>query len=332
MAKAVRNLPVSPEILESMYYTMVMTRALDERMWILNRQGRAPFVISGQGQEAAQVGAAFAFDRTKDILCPYYRDLGVVLSFGVSPADVLCGLMARANDPSSGGRQMPSHWGDARYRLITGSSPVATQILHAAGAAMAAKLRHEDVVAGAFFGEGSSNQGDFHEGLNFAAVRRLPVVFICENNGWAISVPATKQMAVESVAARAAGYGIPGVSLDGTDILAVYQATKEAVDRARRGEGPSLLELKVVRLTSHSSDDDQRSYRTAEDLAQDRERDPLPRFRQWMEGQGLWDPEREKELVARVRKEVDEATSFAENSPMPDPRTLFDYVYAPPPQ
>lgn len=320
---------LSTERLHEMYYHMVMARALDERCWVMNRGGQAPFVISGQGHEAAQVGTAMAFDPARDFLCPYYRDLGVVLAFGVTPREVMCGLLARANDPSSGGRQMPSHWGHAARRIITGSSPVATQILHAAGVALAARVRGEDTVAAAFFGEGSSNQGDFHEGLNFASVHRLPVIFVCENNGYAISVPVSKQMAISSVAARAAGYGIPGVEVDGLDPLAVYQATEAAVARARRGEGPSLLDVKVVRLTSHSSDDDQRSYRTAEDLAAERAQDPIPRFRSWMESQGIWDDQQEQQLMTRIKGEVDDATEFALASPVPDAGTLLDHVYAP---
>ncbi len=320
---------LATEQLHEMYYHMAMARALDERCWVMNRGGQAPFVISGQGHEAAQVGAAMAFDPSQDFLCPYYRDLGVVLAFGVTAREVMCGLLARANDPSSGGRQMPSHWGHAGRRIITGSSPVATQILHAAGVALAARIRGEDTVAAAFFGEGSSNQGDFHEGLNFASVHRLPVVFVCENNGYAISVPLSKQMAISSVAARAAGYGIPGVEVDGLDPLAVYQATQAAVARARRGEGPTLLDVKVVRLTSHSSDDDQRSYRTAEDLAAERAQDPIPRFRAWMESQGIWDAQQEKSLAARIKGEVEDATEFALASPVPDAATLLDHVYAP---
>jgi len=317
------------ERLHTMYYQMVLARMLDERCWVLNRLGQAPFVISGQGHEAAQVGSVMAFDADRDWMCPYYRDMGVVLGFGMTPREVMSGLLARANDPSSGGRQMPSHWGDAPHRIVTGSSPVTTQLLHATGIALAAKLKGEDTVAAAYFGEGSSNQGDFHEALNFASVHRLPVVFICENNGYAISVPVSKQMAVSSVAARAAGYGIPGVEVDGLDPVAVYQATAAAVARARQGEGPSLLDLKVVRLTSHSSDDDQRSYRTAEDLAAERARDPIPRLRSWMEAQGIWDAQQEQALIERVRAEVNDAADFAAASPVPDASTLLDHVYAP---
>ncbi len=322
----VKNAP-NPELMHRMYYYMVLARMLDERTWILNRQGRAPFVISGQGHEAAQVGAALAFDANLDIMCPYYRDLGVVLVFGMTPGEVVSGHLGRATDPSSGGRQMPSHWGHRARRIITGSSPVATQILHATGTALASKVLGEKAVSAAFFGEGSSNQGDFHEGLNFASVNKLPVVFICENNGYAISVPQRKQMAVANVAARASGYGMPGVTVDGLDPVAVYEATKAAVDRARAGDGPSLLEFKVVRLTAHSSDDDDKSYRSQEELAAMRRDDPVPRFRSRLEEQGLWDDAQEQELRKRVREEVDQATRMAEAASSPDPETLLLHVY-----
>jgi 2-oxoisovalerate dehydrogenase E1 component alpha subunit len=318
---------LSPDQLETLYSNMVLARALDERMWILNRQGKVHFVISGQGHEAAQVGVAMALDRDRDILCPYYRDLALVLAWGMTPREVMLASLGRAADPNSGGRQMPSHWGHREKRIISGSSPVTTQMLHATGAAWASRYRGEQAVAVASFGEGSSNQGEFHEALNFASVHRVPVVFVCENNGYAISVPAKRQMAVESVAARAAGYGIPGVSVDGTDPVAVYEAAKAAVDRARRGDGPSLLECRVIRMTAHSSDDDDRSYRSREELKAERERDPVPRFRQWLVQQGLWNDEREEALRKRVRAIVDDATDYAEQAPLPDPDTLMDHVY-----
>jgi 2-oxoisovalerate dehydrogenase E1 component alpha subunit len=328
MPRSRKSPSLSPEFLKRMYYFMALTRALDEREWILNRQGKAPFVISGQGHEAAQVGAAMALDTAVDIVCPYYRDMGVVLVFGMTPREIMSGLLARTTDPSSGGRQMPSHWGERARHIITGSSPVATQILHAAGTALASQMKGEAAVSAAFFGEGSSNQGEFHEGLNFASVRRLPVLFICENNGYAISVPQAKQFAVDSVATRAAGYGIPGIAVDGLDPVAVYEATRAAAERARRGEGPSLLEFKTVRLTSHSSDDDDRTYRSAEELKRERAEDPLPRFRRRLEDLGIWDEEQEAAQKKKIRAEVDDATRFAEAAPVPDPETLLLNVYA----
>ena len=229
-----------------MYRYVALARALDERMWILNRAGRIPFVISGQGHEGAQVGIAWAFQRGHDWIAPFYRSIATCLTFGMSPRDILTAQYATANDPSSGGRQMPGHYGSHEHNLVSVSSPVATQLLHAVGIALAAKVRKTGQVAMTSMGEGSSNQGDVHEGLNFAAIHRLPFVFVVENNGYAISVPLARQVAGSSVADRAAGYGIPGVTVDGSDVLACYAAARDAVDRARAGEGPTLIEAKVT--------------------------------------------------------------------------------------
>ena len=291
MAKSDGAESLGDDVLTSMYGFMVLARALDDRMWVLNRQGKVHFVISGKGHEAAQVGLAMALDRERDILCPYYRDLALVLAWGMTPREVLLGSFGRAEDPSSGGRQMPNHWGHRALRILTGSSPVTTQALHAVGTAFASRYRGEPVVSVASFGEGSANQGEFHEALNLAAVWRLPVLFVCENNGYAISLPASRQMAVASVAARAAGYGIPGVQVDGLDPVAAWEASRAAAERARRGDGPSLLEFRVMRMTSHSSDDDQRTYREHEELERERALDPLPRFRERLIQGGHWTEE-----------------------------------------
>ena len=204
-------------------------------MWLLNRAGKIPFVISCQGQEAIQVGAAFALDREKDWLCPYYRDMGMVLVFGQTARDLMLSAFAKAEDPNSGGRQMPGHFGDSRYRILSGSSPVTTQLPHAAGIGYAAKLEEKDLVVLTCCGEGSSNQGDFHEACNFAGVHNLPVIFMAQNNKYAISVPLKKQVAGGHVYKRAEGYGFPGVRVDGNDPLKVYEVVKQAVERARRG-------------------------------------------------------------------------------------------------
>ncbi len=230
------------------YYRMVLSRAVDERAWTLNRQGRAAFAISCQGHEAAQVGSAYPLRRGVDVLLPYYRDVGVVLSAGVTPRELMLAQLARADDPASGGRQMPNHFGHPAHRIFTRGSPVGVQIPQAAGAALAIRLKREPGIVVTWFGEGSTSEGDFHEGLNFAGIHRLPVVFICENNHWAISVPSHRQMPVASVAERAAAYGFPGVAVDGTDVLAVYAAAREAADRARRGDGPTLIDAQVYRL------------------------------------------------------------------------------------
>src|SRR6187200_2209823 len=265
--------------LVEMYRLVALARAVDERMWVLNRAGRIPFVISGQGHEGAQVGIAWAFQKGHDWIAPFYRSIATCLTFGMSARDIMTAQYATASDPSSGGRQMPGHYGSHEHNLVSVSSPVATQLLHAVGIALAAKIRGTDQVAMTIMGEGSSNQGDVHEGLNFAAIHKLPFVFVVENNGYAISVPAVMEVSVEDVADRASGYGIPGVVVDGADVLACYAAARDAVARARAGEGPTLIEAKVTRLTAHSSDDQQTKYRSEEELAAERGHDALPRFR-----------------------------------------------------
>jgi 2-oxoisovalerate dehydrogenase E1 component subunit alpha len=316
--------------LVAMYRTMALARALDERMWILNRSGRAPFVISGQGHEGAQVGIAWPLRRDHDWVAPFYRSIATCLVVGMTPRELMLAQFARGSDPSSGGRQMPGHYGHPGHHVVSVSSPVATQILHAAGIALAARIRGVDQVAMAIMGEGSSNQGDVHEALNFAAIHRLPFVFVVENNGYAISVPAEKELSVRDVAVRAAGYGIPGVVVDGTDVLACYAASREAVDRARRGDGPSLIEAKVTRLTGHSSDDQQTKYRSESELAETRSLDPLPIFRDQLRGARVLDEVVELEIDGDVALAVEDATAFAEAEPDPDPSTGVDHVFADP--
>ncbi len=313
--------------LMEMYYKMVLARAVSARMWILNRMGRAPFAITGDGHEAAQVASAWALKPGKDWVVPYYRDMAVVLTVGMTPRDLMLGLLAKAADPSSGGRQMPSHFGHAGLRIVSGSSPVATQILHAVGIALASKLRGEKDATIVYFGDGASSKGDFHEGLNFAGVHRLPVVFFCENNGYAISVPLHKQMAIRQVSERAAAYGFPGVTVDGNDPLAVYAASREALERARRGEGPTLIEAVVQRLVPHSTDDDERRYRSKEELDARKAADPIPLFKAYLEGQGFLTAEQNEQINKRAAKEVDDATDFAEKSPYPEPEEALTRVY-----
>jgi 2-oxoisovalerate dehydrogenase E1 component alpha subunit len=310
------------------YETMLMARRIDERMWLLNRAGKVPFVVSCQGQEAAQAGAAYALDNEKDWIAPYYRDMAVVLQFGITPKDLMLSVFAKAEDPNSGGRQMPGHFGKRENRILTGSSPVTTQLPHAVGVALAAKMKEEDFITFVTLGEGSSNQGDFHEGMNFAGVHKLPTVVMVENNKYAISVPVEKQLACEKVSDRAVGYGMPGVTVDGTDPLEVYKVVKEAADRARRGEGPSLIETICYRLTAHSSDDDHRLYRDAEELEREKKMDPLPKFSTYLKEVGVLTEEMEKELEERIMKEVDEATDYAENAPYAEPESALRYVYA----
>ena len=307
--------------------TLLTARLLDEAALRQNRMGRAPFVVPVAGHEGCQVGTAWAMRRGTDIWLPYYRDVGVVLAAGMTPYEIFLGVFAKADDPSSGGRQMPSHWGSRRLGIITGSSPIATQVPHAAGIAYAARLRGEDAVVGCWFGDGATSEGDWHEGLNFAAIHRLPVIFVCENNHYAISVPQSKQMAVEDVADRAVGYGFPGVVVDGNDVLACYAAMKAAHDRARAGEGPTLVECKTYRYLPHTSDDDDKSYRSREEVEEARHHDPIDAFAAYLRAHGILDDESTGTIRAEVQREIEEAIAAAWDAADPDPSTLGRHVF-----
>ncbi|RXK27478.1 2-oxoisovalerate dehydrogenase [Bacillus velezensis] len=321
-------LGLSDEEAVEMYRTMLLARKIDERMWLLNRSGKIPFVVSCQGQEAAQVGAAYALNRDTDYVLPYYRDMGVVLAFGMTAKDLMMSGFAKAADPNSGGRQMPGHFGQKENRIVTGSSPVTTQVPHAVGIALAGRMDKKDIVSFVTFGEGSSNQGDFHEGANFAAVYKLPVIFMCENNKYAISVPYDKQVACENISDRAAGYGMPGVTVDGNDLLEVYRAVKAARERASKGEGPTLIETVSYRLTPHSSDDDDSSYREREEVEEAKKQDPLLLYKAYLQEAGLLGEEEEKTMLDDIMAIVNEATDEAEKAPYASPESTLDHVYA----
>jgi 2-oxoisovalerate dehydrogenase E1 component alpha subunit len=319
---------LSNDTLLEMFWIMLLSRRTDERAWALHRQGRIAFHISAIGHEASQVGAAYALRRGEDWVAPYYRDLALLLALGLTPREFVLGLMGRRDEPSSGGRQMPSHWGLKRANVISHSSPVATQAPHAAGIALAIKLRGEDKVVLTTIGEGSTSQGEWYEAVNFAAVQKVPVIFLVQNNQYAISERQEKQMAVPSVAEKACGLGLPGVAVDGTDLLAVYGAVKEAVDRARGGGGPGLVEARSYRITPHSSDDDDRSYRTREEVEQHKKLDPLTAAQVMLEEKGLLPPEEYERMETNARQIVDEAVKEADAAPLPDPSEALHPVYA----
>lgn len=314
------------EVLD-MYYYIALARALDERMWVLQRAGKTMFVISGPGHEGCQVGAMWPMDKQRDWFVPFYRSIAACLVKGMSAREILLGLFAKAEDPSSGGRQMPGHYGHPRYKIFSTSSPVGTQYPHAVGIAYAAKVRKTGEITMVSIGEGGTSQGDWHEALNFAAIHKCPVIFVVENNFYAISVPMKLQMAVDSVAARAAGYGMPGVSVDGSDVLESYRAAKEAYDRAGRGEGPTLIEYRVQRLGSHSSDDQQERYRPKEEIEASRRQDPLITFRAYLESVGVLTEERLRAITERIKREIDEATDYADRAPLPEAGSAARYVY-----
>ncbi|MCC3373420.1 thiamine pyrophosphate-dependent dehydrogenase E1 component subunit alpha [Cohnella sp. REN36] len=320
-------LGLSDEDVVQMYETMMLARRYDERGQLLQRAGKVNFHISGITQEPSQVAMAFAMDREKDYFLPYYRDYGFVLAVGMTVKELMLSLFAKGEDPNSAGRQMPGHFGHKRLRIVTGSSPVTTQVPHAVGIALAAKMRGDRSVSLVSFGEGSSNQGDFHEGCNFAGVHKLPVIFVCQNNGYAISVPMSKQTAGR-ISDRAIGYGFPGVRVDGNDPLEVYRVFKEAHTRALNGEGPTLVEVMTYRVTPHSTSDNDLAYRTKEEVEEHKAKDAVPAFRAYLTEHGLWSDEREQELQSRLREIIDEATTYAERAPFQPVEDAFRYVYA----
>lgn len=322
-----RSLGLSDEEAVRMYTIMSLTRKYDERGLMLQRAGKVPFHISGMGQEAGQVGMAFALKPQKDYFLPYYRDFAFVLSIGMTVKDLMLSLFCKAEDVNSGGRQMPGHFGDKKNHIVTGSSPVTTQVPHAVGVALAAKMKKQDFVTFVSFGEGSSNQGDFHEGCNFAGVHKLPVIFVCENNQYAISVPLHKQVSGK-IADRAIGYGFPGYQVDGSDALEMYRVMKEARERAVRGEGPTLIEMVSYRVTPHSTSDDDMLYRTKEEVEMHRANDGVLKFKQYLIDCGLWSEEQDQELQNQQKQEVNEATKYADLAPYPKPEDTLLHVYA----
>jgi 2-oxoisovalerate dehydrogenase E1 component alpha subunit len=325
--KVIPDYLLSEHELEEMYYHMLLMRRLSERMMALNRQGRAPFVIAGAGQEAAQVGAAMALQKGVDYVAPYYRDLGINLVLGMSAREAMLNCFGKRDDPNAHGRQMPSHWGNRERRIVTQSSVVATQLLHAVGIALAAKMNNDPVVAVATCGEGSTSRGDFHEALNFAAIHKLPVIFFIENNGYAISERAAKEMPMEHVADRARAYNMHSAVVDGMDGIAVYQTVRPAVDQTRKGGGPFLIEAKCYRLWPHSSDDDDSRYRTKKELEEWSRKDPVKVFRERIESDGIFPRGDLDEIDSKVDDEVRDAVQWALMQPDPAPEDALGFVF-----
>ena len=312
-------------MLAGWYRTMLLARAVDELMWVVGAQGKAHFILTSRGHEAAQVASAAALRPGHDYVFTYYRSIAAALQIGVTPEQLFLSVLAKRDDPFAGGRQLPNHFSVPELRLVTVSSSVATHLPHASGAGWAARVKGEDFVAVAYFGDGATAKGEFHEALTFAGVWKLPVVFFCENNGLAISVPT----ALESPAPiwkKAEGYGMPGVLVDGTDPAAVHEAMQAAVERARRGEGPTLIEATVVRLVAHSNADDQTVYRSEAELAAARERDPLPIVRARLLESGV--PEGELAGWEREAKDwAERALAAAEAAPDPDASEARRHLY-----
>jgi len=323
------GIDLDDQTLLEMYWQMVRARRLDERVWVLHRQGKIAFHISGIGHEGVQIGAAYAMRRGYDYASLYYRDLAFSLSMGITPLDFMLAVFGKAGEPTSGSRQMPSHWSSRRLGLLSSSSPVATQVPQAAGTALACKLRGEDRVVIVTLGEGSTSEGDFYEGLNWAGVHQLPLICLVQNNIYAISVPVHLQMAVPNVADRAPMFGIAGAIVDGNDVLASYRVMQEAIERARSGQGATLVEAKTYRPVPHSSDDDDRTYRTRDEVEEWKKRDAILRFQTYLRERGLLDDEAIEAVERRAREEVDQADATAEAAPYPPPEDALFPVFAP---
>ena len=319
---------LTDEQLVAIFRTMLMQRTLENRGFQLNRQGKIPFASASEGHEAVQAGAAMAFERGKDILVPYYRDLGLALGIGLTPYEVLLSLFARAADHSAG-RQFPHHYASRRLGLHTISSIIAAQLPHAVGAAFALQYRGETGRAVlTTFGDGATSEGEWHESLNFAAVHKLPIVFLCENNEWAISTPLSKQMGQPDVFKRAEGYGLPGAAVDGMDPIACYAAVGTAMQRARSGGGPTLVEAKCYRFLSHTTDDDDRTYRSPDEVQARRKDDPVPCFERLLVEHAVLNAEQVEALKRSVLEETNDATDRAEAMVYPDAADLYQKVYA----
>jgi 2-oxoisovalerate dehydrogenase E1 component alpha subunit len=308
------------------YRSVLTTRAVDERLWILARQGRAGFVLTGRGHEVAQVGTTAALRQGVDSAWPYYRDVGVGLALGVTPYEIFLGALARADDPHSGGRQLTAHLSSPRLRLGSVSSEVAANLPHAVGAAYASWVRDDGAVAMCWFGDGATSEGATHEAMNLAGIHRLPVVFVCEDNGYAISVPHDLQLAVP-VADRAAAYGMHGEEVDGTDAVAVLTAATVAVTRARNGDGPTLLSCRVPRIVPHSSQDDD-AYRDATEVEAAAAGDPIPKLRAVLVERGAITEAADAALVEEVRATVTADADRALRCPEPDPDRARRWLFA----
>jgi len=312
--------------LKRIYRAMTLTRAFDAKSLNLQRQGRIGFYVPCAGQEAAQIGSSYAL-RGDDWVLPTYRDTGVAIFRGVTLSLLYAHLMGNSHDEMKG-RQMPNHWGYKEINFVSVAATIAAHLPVATGVAMGMKLRNENKVVMTFHGDGATSEGDFHAAYNFAGVFKAPIVFICENNGWAISLPSSKQTASRSFAEKAEAYGFIGVRVDGNDVLAVYKAGQDAVDRARRGEGATMIECLTYRMGPHSTSDDPNRYRTKEEIEDWKRKDPIERFRSYLDRRGIWTKDYEDILKKENEAEINNAIKEQEQVPLPDMKTMFEEVYA----
>jgi 2-oxoisovalerate dehydrogenase E1 component alpha subunit len=314
--------PLSVEDLIHLYRIMLLNRRIDERMIKLHRQGRIGFYIGSMGEEAAIIGSAFALEK-KDWLFSCYRELGAILLRGFSLFELFCQLFGNDQDVTRG-RQMPNHYASRELRFASISSPVGSQIPHAVGASLAARIRKSGEIALTYFGDGATSEGDFHVALNFAGVYKTPTLFFCRNNQWAISVPFNHQTASENIAVKAKAYGIEGVRVDGNDVFGVYSVTRRAADRARSGKGPTLIEAVTYRQGAHSTSDDPRAYREETEVKAWQEKDPLRRLKAYLVTEGHWDEAKDSGLEEEIRRRIRENLKKAETIGPPPIESMFE--------
>lgn len=314
------------ETVVRLFKHMLLTRMLDERLVLLQRQGRIGFHIGSLGEEACILGPAAALG-DNDWLWPCYREFGALLLRGMPMQTYLDNMYGNANDPVKG-RQMPDHYTGRPYKFGSVSSPIGTQITQAVGFSWAAKMKGEKSASLVFFGDGATSSSEFHNGMNFAGVYKTPTIFLCRNNGWAISVPVDQQTGSETFAQKAFAYGVKPVRADGNDLLAMVKVTRDAIERAHRGEGPTMIEALTHRLSGHSTSDDPKAYRLEAEMKAEREKDPVPRLRAYLKGLAIWDDAQEKAWAEQVEADIKRAVETAEKTGAPALSTMFEDVYA----
>lgn len=319
------NHKIDPETLLHGYRTMTFTRQLDDRMITLQRQGVISFAMSSLGEEACAIASAAAL-QIQDWMYPQYREAGIFFWRGGTAKQYVHQMFCDARDAFHG-RQMPNHFGARELNIVQVSSPIATKIPHAAGCGYAMKFLKEEAVAICYFGEGATSEGDFHVGLNFAAVRKAPVIFFCRNNGYAISTPCHEQFASDGVAPKGIGYGIESYKVDGNDFFAIHEAVAIARTGCLQGKGPFLIEAMTYRMGAHSTSDDPSLYRSEEEVKEWQAKDPLLRLGLYLEKQGLWDSVKEKKMREDITVEIEDAIAEAKATPPPSSHSMIDEVY-----
>lgn len=316
---------LSNETLLRSYRIMALTRHVDERMITLQRQGTISFAMSSLGEEACAVGSAAALS-VEDWMYPQYREAGIMFWRGFTVLQYIHNMFGNGEDLSLG-RQMPNHFGSRAINVVTVSSPIGTKIPHAAGCAYAMKIQNEKTVSICYFGEGATSEGDFHAGLNFAAVRKVPCIFFCRNNGYAISTPCSRQFACDGIATKGSSYGITTFRIDGNDFFAVYDIVAKAREICLSGNGPVLIEAMTYRMGAHSTSDDPSQYRTEDEVTKWKEKCPALRLKKYLEKIKLWNETKEKQLEKEINEEVTAAINIAKTVPRPPLKNIVEHVY-----